>query len=166
MPEDPRSCWTCLLRQRIAELPPGPDPSGEADRDGGARRALILVLEPGASDLPARPDSPAEGLLLHSVDRCPNCGEECSVPSSPYCTPRCREEAAFVRQLRGAVASGWDPERQIALGEKLWRILGGGYPRRVARVEARSLERILERKGRRCEECGGQATMVDHLGSG
>lgn len=73
-----------------------------------------------------------------------------------------------MRQARAALAKGTitDPERQMALGQQLWRVLGGGLPARRDLIPPKVLTRILEKKGGRCEVCGEPATTVDHTGSG
>ena len=59
-----------------------------------------------------------------------------------------------------------DEDRQIALGEKLWHVLGGGYPRRQSLILPKSLEKVIRRAQGHCESCGAVATTVDHIGSG
>ena len=99
---------------------------------------------------------------------CPNCGAFAESNRSPYCSDECREMAAFVRQFRSAVLDGSlvNPERQGALGQKLWFVLGGGYPRRDVLVPARVRLKVLEREGNKCQQCGAKATTIDHSGSG
>ena len=95
---------------------------------------------------------------------CPNCGIR---PGAARSGDACREESALVRQFRGALEGGAieSVERQVALGEKLWRVLGGGYPRRAERVPPRVLRQVIERQGGLCA-CGAPADRVDHCGSG
>lgn len=99
---------------------------------------------------------------------CPNCGSEVTSQRTPYCSDHCRETSAFVRQFRNAVETDviLNPDRQEALGQKLWYVLGGGYPRREALVPAKVILKVLEREGNRCEQCGAKATTIDHSGSG
>ena len=99
---------------------------------------------------------------------CPNCSIPVQSNRSPYCSDTCREQSAFVRQFRSAVLDGkiQDPERQGALGQKLWFVLGGGYPRRDVLVPARVRLKVIEREGGKCEQCGAKATTIDHSGSG
>ncbi|MCW5935750.1 MAG: hypothetical protein KIT11_00390 [Fimbriimonadaceae bacterium] len=129
------------------------------DMDERTRAVLWLLLEaaPGAG-VPFSPEPTA----------CPNCAAPCLSSRSPYCSEGCKEEAAFVRQLRSAIASGAvrDPERQAALGQKLWHLLGGGYPRRLAIAPPRAIAQAIKREDGKCQVCGAAATTVDHTGSG
>jgi hypothetical protein len=59
-----------------------------------------------------------------------------------------------------------DLDRQVAMGQKLWHLLGGGYPLRVSLVGQKDLDKFLLKSGGLCAECGNPATTYDHLGSG
>lgn len=76
--------------------------------------------------------------------------------------------SAFVRQFRSAVLDNkiLDVERQAALGQKLWHVLGGGYPRRDVLVPDKVRLKVIEREGNKCQQCGAKATTIDHSGSG
>ena len=99
---------------------------------------------------------------------CPNCDRLVREGKSPYCSGECREISAFVRQFRHAIVTNVivDPEKQAALGQKLWYVLGGGYPRRDVLVPERVRLKVIEREGRKCQQCGAKATTIDHSGSG
>ena len=99
---------------------------------------------------------------------CPNCDRTVGESKSPYCSGECREISAFVRQFRHAIVTNaiLDPEKQAALGQKLWYVLGGGYPRRDVLVPERVRLKVIEREGRKCQQCGAKATTIDHSGSG
>lgn len=127
----------------------------DGDQDSLARKTLGLVLTPTTRETPKH----------YSPTCCPNCGIPESNPKSPYCGDLCKEEAAFVRQFRSSIQTGAieDHERQAALGQKLWHLLGGGYPRRIALILPRALNKVLTRG---CEICGAPATTVDNIGSG
>lgn len=129
------------------------DPSLEAE----AQLALLLLRAPGSLE-----------PSWHEPGECPNCGAPCRDRRSPYCGDACREEAAFVRQLRDAVATGKiaDPERRLALGQKLWHVLGGGRPYRQSLIPASAKRQVLKRSGGNCEVCGKPAETFDHTGSG
>jgi hypothetical protein len=146
--------WGETISQLSRSLPTL-DLSGEVDAQ--ARMVLALV---------AIPAKQSEELLPSDPSTCPNCGEPNDSTKTPYCSHRCKEESAFVRQFRAALADGmaFDENRQIALGEKLWHVLGGGYPRRRALVPERVLRKVIERDGL-CI-CGAPATTIDHTGSG
>src|SRR5687768_12334521 len=87
---------------------------------------------------------------------CPNCGTPVASESSPYCGVPCREQAAFVRQLRRCISDGTalDEERQASLGQVLWHLLGGGYPDRRKLVTERTWQQLLKRDGGVCQVCG------------
>jgi hypothetical protein len=124
-----------------------------------ARRVLLLLLEVepvACSPVPVRPEL------------CPNCSAPCDSRTSPYCGDRCREESAFVRQMRRSLADGAlaDGERQLAMGQKLWHLLGGGYPHRQTLAPPSALKQLTKRTGGLCEACSNPASTFDHLGSG
>ncbi|MEA2553939.1 MAG: hypothetical protein QOJ65_2115 [Fimbriimonadaceae bacterium] len=115
--------------------------------------------------------------MLTSVDKtsipqdpatCPNCGIPTASKSSPYCCDCCREQAAFVRQVRDGLSKGtiFEESRQINKGEVLWRLLGGGLPRRLALVPERARAAVSKRDNDTCQECGAPATTIDNTGSG
>lgn len=109
-------------------------------------------------------DSPEP--LPENPETCPNCNLAFASKRSPYCCERCKDEAAFVRQVRAGLL---DPgflemlERQVALGQKLWRMLGGGLPLRVGLIPERTIQKLLTRN---CEVCGLPAKHIDNMGSG
>ncbi len=107
-------------------------------------------------------------LIAPSPSSCPNCGSMVESIRSPYCSDECREGAAFVRQFRSAVREGSIaiPDKQAALGQKLWYVLGGGYPRRDVLVPPKVRLKVIEREGGKCQQCGAKATTIDHSGSG
>ena len=135
----------------------------------------LLTLEEQARSVLhwATSEAQQRGQERHAVipedsSTCPNCDRPFASTRSPYCSDPCREEAAFVRQFRGGLATGaiLDIERQVALGQKLWRLMGGGLPLRVALIPAKAFAKILARKEGRCENCGLPAKHVDHIGTG
>ncbi|MBI1756636.1 MAG: hypothetical protein HYR64_05965 [Fimbriimonas ginsengisoli] len=150
------------LDRLAAELPRFADVARLDDIANQARATLSWAVA-GALKFPADvqpvPTDPTT---------CPNCGLPAISLSSPYCSDCCRDEAAFVRQVRTGLAEGsiFDPERQVALGQKLWRLVGGGYPLRRAMVPEKTKLKVLERADWRCKVCGAPATTVDHIGSG
>jgi len=99
---------------------------------------------------------------------CPNCGTVTGSTRTPYCSENCREMAGFVRQVRAGILAEWilEPEKQVALGQVLWHLLGGGRPLRLLIAPPRAKEAALKRENYRCEVCGEAATTVDHIGSG
>lgn len=148
-----------MLEQLAASLPPSSESRVGTDIDQQSRAILSYLLEAPRVEVIALPADPAT---------CPNCGTPTTSERSPYCGTQCREEAGFVRQVRSGLREGsiLDPERQTALGQVLWHVLGGGYPRRQALVPERSRARVLEQANSICVECGGAATTIDHRGSG
>jgi hypothetical protein len=113
-------------------------------------------------------DAPAADAVPYAPENCPNCDAIVASARTPYCSDRCREESAFVRQFRAGVANGalMNPDKQAMVGQALWHVLGGGYPSRVAIVPKAAMSRALARTEGACEMCGAPATSVDHIGSG
>ena len=99
---------------------------------------------------------------------CPNC--DCPVESTrtPYCSEHCKGMAAFVRQFRNSLDNGsvFDPERQVGMGQALWRLQGGGFPHRQTLIPPKTIAKVIERDAGVCQVCGAPATEVDHTGSG
>lgn len=136
------------------QLPPlGPEelPIGDA-----ARAVLRLVLE--------RPALPSEPVTV-DPSTCPNCDRPVDSTRSPYCGTECREVASFIRSFRSGLAEGMDADRQLALGQVLWRIIGGGLPFRNSLISEKDLARLYKKTDGLCEACGAPATTVDHRGS-
>ncbi|MGV3616750.1 MAG: HNH endonuclease [Fimbriimonas sp.] len=148
------------LARVIAALPATADLPNLEVKDQ-ARAALSFVFErmPVTVPLPEVPPDPAT---------CPNCDRVATSTRSPYCGEACREEAGFVRQVRAGIAEGWllDEEKQVALGQVLWHVLGGGRPFRQSIIPESSKKRALARSEGRCQGCGAPATTFDHSGSG
>lgn len=130
--------------------------------DEVAARAIIAQLIADSVVAPL-----GESLIL-KYPNCPDCALPILGKKSPYCSHECRESAAFVRQTRASIETGQfqEPDRQVALGQKLWRLLGGGYPFRQTLVTEKQLAKIIERAGGKCSACDNPATTFDHLGSG
>lgn len=121
-----------------------------------ARATLRLVL--------LMPEVTVAAAKLESPLQCPNCGVPAPSTKSPYCSAHCRELASFVRQLRAGLNLGWIElsDKQVALGQNLWYLLGGGRPLRQGLVPPKAVERVHARTEGRCEGCGGEASTVDH----
>ena len=132
------------------------------DLDLRARAVLAILLsrlkEGGFNVLPCASDPRL----------CPNCNQPAESKTSPYCSDCCRQEAAFVRQMRDSIANGtiFDEHRQTMKGEVLWRLLGAGLPRRLSLVPEKARERVFKRAEGKCEICGATATTIDNTGSG
>jgi hypothetical protein len=135
----------------------------ELESDGTEYALALRPLILAARTCEAKHDRAAEDPCL-----CPNCGADCQSAASPYCGDPCREEAAFVRQFRRALAEGavFDPERRNMIAQAFWHALGGGYPARVALVPESARKQVLKRTGGLCEICGAPAVTFDHEGSG
>jgi len=148
---DPRE----VRRQLVLTLPTDPD-----DIEEQARAVLRLVLDPtsahAGSALPANPCA------------CPNCDDAASSTRTPYCSEACREAAAFVRQVRAGLMDGaiLEQQRQLAFGQVLWYLLGGGRPLRVHLIPERARLQVKSRAGDRCQLCGAPASTVDHIRTG
>lgn len=96
---------------------------------------------------------------------CPNCGRPTPAERTPYCSAHCREMAALVRRLRAGLTSGAlsDPERQAGMGQALWALQGGGYPRRQMMITEKIKAQVIAKGGGVCSLCGSIATEVDHV---
>ena len=128
-----------------------------------ARSVLRHVLRPittGAED--------ALDLPAADAKTCPNCGVRTGSTRTPYCSAECREIAGFVRQIRAGLADGsiLDPDKQIAFGQVLWTILGGGRPLRRHLIPEKVQFQILQKAGGKCALCGAPAVVVDHIRTG
>ncbi len=121
-----------------------------------SRAVLGLVLVPGEEQLEVIEPDPGN---------CPNCGAPAQSVRSPYCGPRCREIAGFVRQMRAGLDDGeiLDPDRQVALGQTLWYLLGGGRPLRIDLVPQKAVQLVSAKAGGNCALCGKPATTLDHI---
>ncbi len=130
----------------------------EGDRQ--ARAVLSLLHE---CQLPEIPYPEAEDPLT-----CPNCGVEMEGERSPYCSDRCKAQAAFVRQFRRALQDGaiLKEEKQAMMGQNLWYLLGGGYPGRQKLAPKSAIKQLFKRTEGLCESCAAPATTFDHTGSG
>jgi hypothetical protein len=142
-------------------LPPASILSESEDIEIQTRAVLSLLYETGI------PSKPFEKILVNP-NTCPNCDRHIETSRSPYCCEECREKSALVRQFRAGVQQRTilDLDRQAALGQKLWYVLGGGYPGREALVPERVKLKVIEREGNKCQQCGAKATTIDHSGSG
>lgn len=148
--------WVAVLERLGKELPPFGVPD---DPDVVIRSALRPLVERALG---------AEGEVIpEDPATCPNCGIVTRSERSPYCGAKCREMAAFVRQFRACMADGaiFDPERQQGLGQALWSVQGGGFPRRQLMIEPKTVEKVIDKHGGVCAICGAPATAVDHVGS-
>jgi len=154
-----RDSYRIRLERVASSLPTFPISDG--DQDAGAQAALGWLLARAAVAHPREPFQATAGV-------CPNCGAPRRASRTPYCSECCKDQAALIRQIRSGILQGTldDPVRQIALGEKLWRVIGGGLPRRRSLLPVRGWERVLAREGRICQQCGAPATTIDHIGTG
>lgn len=101
-------------------------------------------------------------------NRCPNCDTPATGTASPYCSKPCRDQAAFVRQFRAAIASGTilEAEKQTVFGERLWWLLGGGLPMRESRIPESAKRQVIKRCASMCESCGAPMHTIENWGSG
>jgi hypothetical protein len=146
------------LTKLMGDLPPPSEVSIGDHTDRQARAALALIVKAAIDQRHERepePDDPGA---------CPNCGKRMAGETSPYCSEVCRSQAAFVRQFRRNLQeeSVFDHERQAAMGQVMWHILGGGYPRRNKMVPESAKRKLLAMA---CANCGASATTFDHKGS-
>ncbi len=99
---------------------------------------------------------------------CPNCGFPIDLTRSPYCSTECKETAGFVRQFRSGVLDGTleDSDRQIAFGQNLWFLLGGGRPLRQSLIPEKTCQLLMDRCNHKCELCDAPAACIDHIATG
>jgi hypothetical protein len=123
------------------------------------RSVLHLLLD---ADKGAATVSPTDAHL------CPNCDRIAPNPASPYCSETCRDQAAFVRQFRAAIAAETilSAEKQTVFGERLWWHLGGGLPIRESRIPESAKRQVIKRCGGNCEFCNAPMTTIENFGSG
>ena len=151
-----------FLKDLAASLPCSGEAAIGDDLDRRARATLSYLVDAMiAADMHA-------AVVPLNPETCPNCGDPMTSKTSPYCSSCCREQAAFVRQMRDGLATGsiLDLERQVSKGEVLWRLLGGGLPRRLSMVPEKAREKVFKRDEWTCQECGAPATTIDNTGSG
>ncbi|MFM9872409.1 MAG: hypothetical protein ACKVQS_02960 [Fimbriimonadaceae bacterium] len=143
--------------QLKALLPPACDDTISIEDQ--ARSVLHLLCEPTNPKAPKPKNDP---------NLCPNCDQPVSKPTSPYCSETCRNQAAFVRQLRAAIATQTilNPEKQTVFGERLWWLLGGGLPIRESRITESGKRQVIKRCGGKCEFCNAPMTTIENFGSG
>lgn len=146
------------MREALERFIPQLPPYGEGEIEDQTIAVLTLLAQPSFEPPPE----------LMDPQGCANCGAETPNLRSPYCSDHCKETAAFVRQMRHALDCDLDSNRlrQIALGQKLWHLLGGGYPIRESLVSERVIAKVIEREHGKCQACGSPATRIDHTGSG
>lgn len=149
-------------RQRFVELLASLPKIGESeDAEVELRAVLCPIVRRVVEGVPENPQVDSNPEL------CPNCDAPTMSPKSPYCSAHCREMAAFIRQFRTSFADGviFQPDRQVGMGQALWSVQGGGFPRRQQMVKPREIQRVLEKAEGLCWKCGQPATGVDHFGS-
>ncbi len=139
-----------------ASLPPFVSPGLPIEDQA---RAVLNLLDPHAE---------AHQIPTPDPGRCPNCDAPVANVSTPYCSKDCRDQAAFVRQFRAALASGaiLDPGKQLVFGERLWWLLGGGLPLRESRIPESAKRQVIKRSEGKCESCGRPMDAIQNFGSG
>ena len=149
------------LAELSEALPRPSDAASGEDLAYRARAALSILIE--------HIKSPCDfAAVKEDPTTCPNCGVPVSSRTSPYCGDCCREQAAFIRQMRDRISNGTllESQSQMMKGEQMWRLLGGGLPRRLALVPESSRKRVFKRSEGKCELCGAPATVIDNIGGG
>lgn len=149
------------LKQFAKLLDTLPEIGASGDPELELRAVLRNVVQGVVDGLPATQSIRSEPT------NCPNCDTPTTSTKSPYCGEHCRAMAAFIRQFRTSFADGviFQPDRQVGMGQALWSLQGGGFPRRQQMVKPREIERVLEKADGQCWKCGQPATGVDHFGS-
>ena len=149
---------------RLAQSLPASSQAGKGqDFDLRARATLTILIDQILATNYTHPKQ-----VPQDPATCPNCGSPMTSKSSPYCSPCCREQAAFIRQMRDSIAKSTilEEDRQINKGEVLWRLLGGGLPRRLQQVPEKARQQVFKRDANTCQTCGAPATTIDNTGSG
>src|SRR5947209_2631285 len=151
------------FQELLAALPP-PDALtssavGEEQIRAALARLVVRAIKSGAAGCEP---------ILANPGECPNCGVVVTSTRTPYCSEHCRLMSAFIRQFRNALSTGaaFDVERQVGMGQALWKLQGGGYPLRQRLVTPKALAQIIARHGGVRAVCGGPASAIDHTGSG
>lgn len=95
---------------------------------------------------------------------CPNCDQYIN-EGKLFCSEACKQEAKFVRYVRGCHRDGRDkqPDVQEAIQIKFAMILGGGYPDQERRLSEPIRKAIIKRDKGRCKKCGKPGTQIDHI---
>ena len=155
--------WFEPILRLKSELPVLPVDSSTTSIEDQARAVLACVVDPIIEK-----QLGVENAAVVDPTTCPNCGFPVQSTRTPYCSEPCREMAGFVRQFRTGLKLGWilEAEKQVALGQVLWHVLGGGRPLRQQIAPLRARQTALKREEERCQVCGSAATTVDHIGSG
>ncbi len=117
--------------------------------------------------IPSLEQGDAQVQIAEDYGRCPNCSEPNSSTRSPYCSEHCRLMSAFIRQFRASLKEGslYQAERQVGMGQALWNLQGGGFPRRQQMVTEKERLKVIAKAEGLCWKCGSPATGVDHFGS-
>jgi 5-methylcytosine-specific restriction endonuclease McrA len=105
-----------------------------------------------------------------SIDfSCVNCDQMFVVSTRPslYCSPRCQQNAKFVRYFRGCIRDGRikDPLVREAIQLKLAFAYSerGYYDEKARKVPLILRSRVIEREQGSCRKCGAVGSEIDHI---
>ncbi|MBL8059171.1 MAG: HNH endonuclease [Chthonomonas sp.] len=142
------------LRSLLSTLPGDPEESVEQQARWFLRVPVDMAIAISAVE-----------VVFPEPSHCPNCDAVCDKRATPYCSERCKEMSSFVRQFRATLFTEtiFLAEKQVAYGQIVWHLMGGGLPYRNSLIPARALARFFEKHDGKCSACGGAATTVDHI---
>ena len=97
---------------------------------------------------------------------CVNCNQPLDT-ADIYCSELCQQEAELVRYTRKCIEDGrYDlPDVQEVISIRCAFVLNGGYSRRKRYLSAKRRQAVIQRDGKRCQECGQPANQIDHIQS-
>lgn len=105
-----------------------------------------------------------------SIDfACVNCDRIVVVSSRPtlYCSPRCQQNAKFVRYFRGSIRDGriHDPLVQEAIRTRLAFAFSerGYYDERTRKIPFVLRKQVIELYKGLCRKCGAEGSEIDHV---
>ena len=115
-------------------------------------------------ETPPRRESP--GQTAPPVLICFNCDGPVEQAKDLFCSELCQQTAKTVRYARAVYADGRieRPDVAEALKIRIGIVVGGGYPEKARRLTVGQRQAIFDRDGGVCQECGAQATEIDHIG--
>jgi 5-methylcytosine-specific restriction endonuclease McrA len=98
--------------------------------------------------------------------KCANCCEERDMdkrPRSPFCSPKCKDIAKYVRYGRSLNGRDITEDEDYALRIKFSMILGGGYDVGARRIPENIRSEVVRRAKCACQKCGKPGSEIDHI---
>jgi hypothetical protein len=149
-PCDPSTCPNCGTPVTSTRSPYCGDACREMSAFIRQFRSYVVVAQnsPPLAECSCREEE-GSGTPMEAESSSPPPNSKLQIPNS-----KLPEGPLFIR------------ERQIAMGETLWHVLGGGRPRRQSLALPRTRATVMKREEGKCQVCGAPATTFDHIGSG